>query len=436
MMFSKTLGGLALGACVLLASRSADFLSAQAAIVRQGQVTFSKDVAPILQRSCQNCHRPGSIAPMSLMTYEDARPWARSIKRRVEGREMPPWYIEKNVGIQKFKDDISLSDREIATITAWVDDGILKGNPVDLPPPRQFDDLDQWRIGKPDLIVRVPQDWTIPAAGPDAWIESVAPTGLTEDRYVKAMQTRPGPGTLKVIHHVTTTVRQPGRDIAEEQFLSEYSLGKNAEFMPEGSGILLKAGSMIKFQVHYHSYGEEVVDTRAELGFVFYPKGMVPKYVEVRRGVGNPVHGNINGIDVPANDANVRIEGYTRLDKPTRVVAFQPHMHARGKRMCMEAILPTMEVETLSCTKYDFNWNMTYTYADDVAPLLPAGTLVHIIGWHDNSAANRLNPDPRNWVGWGARTIDDMSFAWVAMVSLDQADFDRMLAERKAKRVN
>ncbi|MBI3494008.1 MAG: hypothetical protein HY047_19845 [Acidobacteria bacterium] len=436
MKFVKTLGGLAFGVCVLLSPRSAGFLSAQAPTAREGQVTFSKDVAPIFQRSCQNCHRPGSIAPMSLMTYEDARPWARSIRRRIAAREMPPWYIEKNVGIQEFKDDISLSDADIATITVWIDGGLLKGNPADMPPPRKFDDLEQWRIGKPDLVVRVPQDWTIPAEGPDAWIESIAPTGLTEDRYVKAMQTRPGPGTLKVIHHVTTTMRQQGGDAAEEQFLSEYSLGKNAEFMPEGSGILLKAGSMIKFQVHYHSYGEEVVDTRAGLGFVFYPKGVVPKYVEVRRSVGNPVHGNINGIDVPANDANVRIDGYTRLDKPTRVVAFQAHMHARGKRMCMEAILPNMDVETLSCTKYDFNWNLTYTYADDVAPLLPAGTLLHIIGWHDNSAGNRLNRDPRNWVGWGARTVDDMSFAWVAMVSLDQADFDRMVAERKAKHTN
>jgi hypothetical protein len=379
---------------------------------------------------------------MSLMTYEAARPWARAIKRRTVAREMPPWHIEKNVGIQKFKDDISLSDAEIATISAWVDGGAIKGNPDDLPPTRKFEDVEQWRIGTPDLIIKVPQPWTVPTEGPDAWIDSRVPTGLTENRYIKAMQTRPGPGTLRVIHHVTSTVTQQvdsterlvGNDSdSEEQSLSEYAVGKNAEFMPEGTGILLKPGSVIKFNVHYHSIGEEVVDTRAELGFVFYPKGVVPKYLQVRRGVGSPVHGNINGIDVPANEANVRLDGYTRLDKPTRIVAFQPHMHSRGRRMCMEAILPNMQVETLSCIKYDFNWNLVYNYADDVAPLLPAGTILHVIGWHDNSAANKLNPDPRNWVGWGSRTIDDMSFAHVPMISLEQADYDRMVAERKAK---
>jgi hypothetical protein len=438
----RTLGGAVLGVSVLLAPRGVDFLSAQAQVGRPGEVTFTKDVAPILQRSCQGCHRPESIAPMSLMTYEAARPWARAIKRRTLAREMPPWHIEKNVGIQKFKDDISLSDAEIATISAWVDGGAIKGNPADLPPTRKFEDVEQWRIGTPDLIIKVPQPWTVPTEGPDAWIDSRVPTGLTENRYIKAMQTRPGPGTLRVIHHVTSTVTQQvdsterlvGNDSdSEEQSLSEYAVGKNAELMPEGTGILLKPGSVIKFNVHYHSIGEEVVDTRAELGFVFYPKGVVPKYLQIRRGVGSPVHGNINGIDVPANEANVRLDGYTRLDKPTRIVAFQPHMHSRGRRMCMEAILPNMQVETLSCIKYDFNWNLVYNYADDVAPLLPAGTILHVIGWHDNSAANKLNPDPRNWVGWGSRTIDDMSFAHVPMISLEQADYDRMVAERKAK---
>ena len=430
MKFLRILGGLAVAGALLLSAGSVDFLAAQAPPASEGEVTFAKDVAPILQRSCQNCHRPGSIAPMSLMTYEAVRPWVPMIKQRVAAREMPPWYIEKHVGIQKFKDDVSLSDAEIATITAWVDGGALEGNPSDLPPPRKFEDADQWRIGTPDLVVQVPQDWTVPAEGPDAWIESIAPTGLTEDRYIKAMQTRPGPGTLPVIHHITTTMGAPG----EWQSLSEYALGKNADIFPDGTGVLLEAGSSIKFQVHYSSssYGKEVVDTHAQLGFVFYPKGVVPKYVVQRRGAGMPVHGNINGIDVPANDPNVRIDGYTRLDAPTQITSFQPHMHALGRRMCMEAILPNGGVETLSCARYDVNWNIVYVYAEDVTPLLPAGTMLHLIGWHDNSAANPLNPDPRNWVGWGARTVDDMSFAHVGMVTLDQADFDRMVAEREA----
>ena len=155
-----------------------------------GQPTFAKDVAPILQRSCVTCHRAGQSAPMSLMTYEDARPWARSIKTRVVNREMPPWHIDRNVGIQKFKDDISLSDAEIATIAAWVDAGAPLGNRADLPPLRQFNDSDTWTIGEPDLVVRFPA-FTVPASGPDVFPTLIAPLGITEDRYIKAIQTRP-----------------------------------------------------------------------------------------------------------------------------------------------------------------------------------------------------------------------------------------------------
>ena len=163
----RTLGGAILGVSVLLVPGGVDFLSAQAPAGRPGDVTFTKDVAPILQRSCQSCHRPESMAPMSLMTYEDVRPWVRSIKRRVVAREMPPWHIEKNVGIQRFKDDVSLSDAEVATIAAWVDGGAVRGNPADLPPPRKFEDVEQWRIGTPDLIVKVPCGtlvWKLPSA--------------------------------------------------------------------------------------------------------------------------------------------------------------------------------------------------------------------------------------------------------------------------------
>src|SRR5262245_38782814 len=166
-----------------------------------GQVTFSKEVAPILQRSCVTCHRPGQSAPMSLMTYEDARPWARSMKTRVTNREMPPWHIDRNVGIQKFKEDPSLSEAEIATIVAWVDAGAPQGNKADMPPQRQFADGSEWAIGKPDLIVRFPA-YTVPAAGPDVFPALSAPLGLTEDRYIKAIQTRPATAAARrVVHH-------------------------------------------------------------------------------------------------------------------------------------------------------------------------------------------------------------------------------------------
>jgi hypothetical protein len=166
-----------------LASAAFTYISAQSPTV-----TFTRDVAPILQRSCQNCHRPDSIAPMPLLTYEEARPWAKSIKQRVQAREMPPWFIDRRVGVRKFKDDPSLSDSEIATVAAWVDQGAPRGNPADMPPPRHFRDSEGWNIGVPDLIVELPQEHVVPAEASDVWIVYVADSGLKEDRYIQAVE--------------------------------------------------------------------------------------------------------------------------------------------------------------------------------------------------------------------------------------------------------
>src|SRR5262245_5157225 len=185
-------------------------LGAQAA--SQGPaVTFTKDVAPILQRSCQKCHRPGSIAPMSFLSYEDVRPWARTIKTQVTKREMPPWYIDRTVGVRKFDNDPSLSDAEISTIARWVDGGAVRGNPADMPPPVQFQNTDIWQIGKPDLIVKS-KAHVVPATGSDWWGDYTVDTGLTEDRYLKAVETKPSPGAKQVVHHAVTFLIQEGDD--------------------------------------------------------------------------------------------------------------------------------------------------------------------------------------------------------------------------------
>src|SRR4051794_17227817 len=168
-----------------------------------GAVTFAKDVAPILQRACQNCHRPGAIAPMSLLSYQDARPWARSIKQKVTAREMPPWYIDRNIGIQKFKDDPSLTDDEIATIVNWVDAGAPSGNLAEMPAPRQFTDVDKWHIGKPDIVVSLPKSYELKANGPDEFLDLDVDPGFTEDIYVSAVETKPEAYSFKVVHHAT-----------------------------------------------------------------------------------------------------------------------------------------------------------------------------------------------------------------------------------------
>jgi hypothetical protein len=404
-------------------------------------VTFTKDVAPILQRSCQDCHRPGQVGPMSLMTYEDARPYARSIKNRTTARIMPPWHIEKNIGITEFKDDPSLSDAEIATLAAWADQGAPKGDVKDLPAPRVFNDADEmfWHIGKPDLIVTIPVDHVVPAAAQDVFIDYISESGLTEDRFVKAVEAKPGPGARQVMHHLLTYVQQEldesekligfddGRSQTTEMFLNEYAVGKNGDILPEGTGKLMKAGAKIRFNIHYHSSGKETID-RSRVGIVFYPKGYVPKYHQHSQQLA----GASGGLDLPAGQVT-RNDGYFRFTKPARVTAVQAHMHNLGKRMCLEAILPNNQTEQLNCMGWAFNWHKVYNYTEESAPIFPAGTVLHTILWHDNSSANRGNPDPRNWRGSGDRTLDEMGFAWTTWTYLTEEDYKEMVAA-KAKR--
>ena len=394
------------------------------------QVTFTKDVAPILQRSCQNCHRPNSIGPMSLLTYEEARPWAKAIKENVVLRNMPPWHIDPNVGISKFKNSVALSDQEIATIAAWVDGGAPKGNPADMPPPRKFDDNDKWSIGTPDLVVEMPKDLLVPAKAPDTWKNVVVDLGLSEDRYIKAVEVKPTKG-FRAIHHLGATLLYPD---GGQALIQAYGLGKNGNIFDDGSGRLIKAGTKITFNLHIHSYGDETM-TNVALGLQFYPKGYVPKYTATTEMMGDDAE-----LDLPANSDNVRTDTYMTLMKPARLLSFQPHMHTRGKAMCLEVILPGggkrpgSKVETLSCVpRYKFNWMIVYEYAPEVQPLLPAGSVLHFIGWHNNTATNKLNPDPDTWVGYGQRSIDDMSHAWITYYTLSEDDFKQQVAERNAK---
>jgi hypothetical protein len=407
--------------------------------VAQEQVTFTKDVAPILQERCQVCHRVGTFAPMSLVTYEQARPWARSIKQKVLAREMPPWFIDKNVGVQHFSNDVSLTDQEIGTLVKWVDSGAPQGNPADMPPPRSFPDGQAWHIGQPDLIVRLPQDVVVKAKAPDQWPDILVDPGLTEDRYIQGVQIIPTKGH-KVIHHIRTSIVEPEGSRHSGQldgnvalavgeqgvFLNEYAIGKGGDVFPEGSGRLIKAGTKVNFQFHLHSVGEET-PTNVALGIKFYPKGYVPKHSITSLTVG------VNEIDIRPHTDNVRSDGYLTLTKPARLLSFQPHMHSRGKAECLEAIYPNGKAEMLSCAKFLFNWHLNYLYADDAAPLLPSGTVLHSISWHDNTAGNKFNPDPDAQVTWGERTVDEMGSSWISYYYMSDEDFKKESEARKAK---
>ena len=219
--------------------------AAQTPATSDQEVTFTRDVAPIFQRSCVTCHRPNQIAPMSLISYQEVRPWARSIRNRVSTRVMPPWHLDRRIGIQDFKIDPSLTDEEIATIVQWVDAGAPRGNPADMPPLREFADADAWQNGEPELIVRFP-DLTVPAAGPDIFGNIIADFNLDEDRYITAIQTKPvGDLSRQVVHHALSYAveqNEEGESMGRAMFLVEYASGKQAELYPPGSGLLLPAG--------------------------------------------------------------------------------------------------------------------------------------------------------------------------------------------------
>jgi hypothetical protein len=410
--------------------------------------TYAKDVAPIVQKNCQTCHQPGSIAPMSLMSYEDAKEYAGLIKKRVQAREMPPWHIDKTVGIQSFKNDRSLTNEEINTIVQWVDGGMPRGDAKDLPKPISQPTGENWqladRFGEPDLIVKS-KPYTVPARGQDKWWHTSVETGLTEARWVRAIEIKPSyPMGRKVVHHALTLLQQPEQGLTNMAstmthadappvsagLFMEWALGKSGEIFNENAGKLMLPDSKIRWEVHYYAAGTEVKDDIVNLGVWFYPKGTVPKYRTILK-MFDASSGS--SLDIPPNEMATTQNSYV-LPAPTRLENFQPHMHMRGKSMTMEAVYPDGRRETLSrVNNFQWKWHVNYIYADDVAPLLPKGTRLIFTAVHDNTAANKNNPDPAQWVGWGDRTVDEMAHVWIDVTYLEQDDFDRMVAERKAK---
>jgi hypothetical protein len=414
-------------------------LAAVAAEPAAATPTFTKDIAPIFQAKCESCHRPDSIAPMSLQTYEESRPFARSIKTRVSTHQMPPWHLDKTVGIQHYKNDRSLTDAQIDAIVRWVDGGAPMGDPKDMPPAVKWPTEQGWnyaeRFGQkePDLIIRS-TPWTQKAGQQDAWWKPVVDTGVTEPRWVRAIEIRPS--TLKgrkITHHAIAYLQQtePG-DIAQSGqagLFMEWAVGKEGELMRPDAGKLLLPGSTIRWDIHYSNGGEDITDV-VEMGVYFYPKGQEPKY---RQALG--LYGTdreTSALDIKPNSITMN-EGFHVMRQSGRVESFQPHMHLRGKAMSLEAILPNGQKQVLSYVpNFQFQWMNTYQYADDAAPLLPKGTILHVTSWHDNTSANKNNPDPDQWIGYGDRTVDEMAHAWINITYMNEDDFAKEVEARRA----
>ena len=408
------------------------------------EVTFTRDVAPILYENCVQCHRPGSFAPMSLLTYETARMYAPLMKIKVQTRQMPPWHVDQTVGIQAFDNDASLTDEEIETIVRWADGGALKGDDVDMPAPPMLAEGGAWVLeetyGRPPDVVVSSAPYDVIANGQDQWWgPSEKFEGIDRDRWIKGYEFKPAyPNGLRVVHHGHASLRYADGSGFGGVGIAHYGVGKRYETFPEGVGMLVPAGEAeVSWNIHYFPAGEAVENDVVDVGLWFYPEGERPE-IETRGEVlyrvdrmnGMPRGGDIL---IPPYGEQV-IQGVHVLNSPTLISSFRPHMHMRGKEMSMEAIYPDGRREMLGkVSDYRHIWQLSYQFEEDAKPLLPAGTMLLFTSVFDNSAENPLNPDPNQWVVFGRRGVDEMSHMWVGITDLEQEEYERRVAERQQR---
>jgi hypothetical protein len=384
------------------------------------EVTFYRDVVPVLHKHCQGCHRPGEAAPFSMMDYASARPWAKAMKSAVLAKRMPPWFADEATG--KFRNDPSLSGTEIAAITSWADGGAVEGKKSDAPPAVRF--VEGWNIGKPDVEIAMPREYAVPAQGTIEYQYVVAPTGFTEDKWVKAVEVRPG--NRELVHHIIAFVRPPGsRWLAaapkdrpgtraednmgslpvEEmpEFLLSYTPGRPPAALEEGQARLIRAGSDIVFQLHYTANGKPGVD-RSKVGLIF--ANTAPRERVATLPIANRTFA------IPPGADNYRVEAAARVNAPARLLRMIPHMHLRGKAFEFALREKSGDLKTLlRVPRYDFNWQNAYELAEP--PELREGQRIEIAGWYDNSPNNKWNPDPTQTVRWGDQSWEEMMLGYV-----------------------
>ena len=416
-------------------------------------ITYAADVAPILQENCLICHRTGSIGPMSLENYEQVRPFAPLIKSKVENRLMPPWPLDKAVGIQQFKNDISLTDDEIETIVRWVDQGAVMGDRAALPEVKEWPEWeDAWKYREtfdrpPDMVIRSPA-YTVVANGIDQYPPmDVTLDELTEERWIRAIEIRPGnPETRRVFHHANSYILMPGEtDSFDRSELAASAMGLEGYIYPEDTGRVIRPGSTVSFGMHLVPTDHDV-EAVLELGVWFHdekPEFETPGEVHFRisqtTGFGGfPGHstdpqisGSWPDLLLPPNRIVTYRSTYV-LDKPARIYSLRGHFHLRAKSAMLEVVYPDGRYELVNKLDWAHQWHVSFLYEDDVMPLLPKGTTVIATAVFDNTAANPGNPDPDQWVTWGSRTVDEMShFRYGVTFFDDEADFQRLVDERE-----
>jgi hypothetical protein len=401
--------------------------------------TFTKDVAPILQKHCETCHRPGEAAPFSLLTYEDARSWAATIKMVVAQKIMPPWYADPQYG--HFANERSLSVNEIRTLVTWVNGGAQKGASEETPPPKQ-DFVEGWGIPAPNVVLTLPKPFSVPASGVIDYQYAIVPTGFSEDKWVQMLEVRPT--DRAVVHHIIAYLREPGSNYFKDQkpgvfftapppkadektdtsalpsdFLVGYAPGQPAEILNPGEGKLIKAGSDIVFEVHYTPNGRPTTD-QTRLGLVFAKSPPKERVLTLSASNGT--------FKIPPGDPNYKVDATFEVRKDVRLVALHPHMHARGKSFEYRLVFPNGKKETiLSVPVYNWHWQLWYNLAEPID--LPQGTKIECTAHFDNSANNPENPDPSKAVIWGQQSWDEM------MVGFFNLKFDARMSPSELKAV-
>ena len=387
--------------------------------------TFYKDVLPVLQANCQSCHRPGEVAPMSLLTYEQSRPWARGIKAAIVSRQMPPWFADPSYG--HFSNQRRLSNRDIETLSAWADSGAAAGNEADAPPPLTF--ASGWNL-TPDIIVEMPKPFEVPARGTVNYKYILVKTNFAEDMWVTAAEMRPG--NPAVLHHGKVWVRPPGskwmekavpgeayeteshrdilgRNAIEEgnDILGKFNPGLGAQrFDMEGAAKFVPKGSDLVYELHYTTSGTPSSDV-SKLGLVLAKEPPQKRYF---------FHAGPTALNlaIPPGDGKAEVVSEITFGEDARLVYAQPHMHLRGKDFELRVVSPTGDSTTVLKGDWNFEWQMGYQYAEPI--VMPKGTKLRLISHFDNSPANRYNPDPAKKVVWGPQNWDEMSNCFIGVI--------------------
>ena len=401
--------------------------------------TYTDNVAEIINNNCVVCHREGGIGPMSFESYEQVRPWAPLIQLRVANREMPPYAYDHGIGIQDLQGDWRLSQEEIDTVVAWVNAGAQYGN-TDVVVQPDLRDPDAWNFeedfGLPDAIIpSVAID--IPANGNDLWHKHLVPTGITEDRCIKAVQVKPRGDAKSVVHHANSSILIDG---GREGMLTEYAMGKWGEIVPEGVCRTLPANAQVRWDIHMFpgglgamAPGGMIKDNVVEIGLWLYTEEE-SKQLKYKQDLSLYRLGDQDDLVIPPHGYQMT-QGFHTFDHPVRLDSFQPHGHLRMNAASLEIFYPeTGRTEAVSqISNWSATWHHSHLYAPDVAPLIPAGAVIILKQWYDNTADNPNNPDPDMWVMGGSRTGDEMTHAWLAITHLDEEGYQRLLEERNEK---